>query len=152
MAKRVFILLMIVSLTAFISSCGKEVGEAGIIKGDSYQTEGWIDDNTFQVSAIGTWPEDKADAKKVIKMNLAEEGAVLKAQTRIMEKFKGYALKAKGGAESGASLGEVAVKTIEGYAKGGSVIKKTFDDELNCEVLYRVEAKGLKKMAEAGFE
>ncbi len=152
MLKRFFILLAIINMVAFISSCGKEVGEAGIIKGESYQQEGWVDDDTFRVSAIGTWPEELADAKKVIKMNRALEGATLKAQTIVMEKFKGYALKAKSGAESGVGLGEVAIKKIEGVAKGGSVIKKTFDEEYNCEVLYEINSKGLKKMADASFE
>ena len=70
----------------------------------------------------------------------------------MMEIFKGYALKAKGGAESGVGLGEVALKKIEGYAKGGAIVKVTYDEEDNCSIVYRVHAKGLKKMAEAGFE
>ena len=152
MLRKILFLVVALSMLAFVTGCGKEVGESGIIKGESFQTEGWVDDDTFRVSAIGTWPEDLADAKKVVKMNRALEGATLKAQTAVMEKFKGYALKAKGGAESGVGLGEVAVKTIEGYAKGGSVVKKTYDEEFNCEVLYEVHSKGLRKKADASFE
>lgn len=152
MSKRIFLLIITVALLSFIIGCGSEPGTETYIKGEDYETEGFLDDETFQVIAEGTWPDDMENAKKVIKRNRAKEGALLKAQTRVMELFKGYALKAKGGAESGVGLGEVALKTIEGYGKGGAVVKTTFDEEDNCALVYRIHQKGLKKKAEAGFE
>jgi len=152
MGKRLLLLSMVVVLFAFIMACGSEPGTDTYVKGEDYVTEGFLDDDTFQVVAEGTWPDELANARQVIKRNRAKEGALLKAQTRVMEMFKGYALKAKGGAESGVGLGEVALKNIEGYGKGGSIVKTTYDEEDNCSVVYRVHANGLKKMAEAGFE
>ncbi len=149
--KKLLVLLVVMTLAA-LSGCGGEVGTDTYIKGEDFVTEGFLDDDTFQVVAEGTWPEEDANARKVIRRNKAKEGAILKAQTRCMELFKGYSLKAKGGAESGVGLGEVALKTIEGYGRGGSLVKTTFDEEDNCSVVFRVHAKGLKKMAEAGFE
>lgn len=146
------LLVLTIAVISFITACSSDPGTETYIKGEDYETEGFLDDDTFQVVAEGTWPDELANARKVIKRNRAKEGATLKAQTRIMEKFKGYALKAKGGAESGVGLGEVAIKTIDGYAKGGAIVKTTFDEEDNCSIVYRVQAKGLKKMAEAGFE
>ncbi len=151
--KRSLILLVVLSFIAVLCGCGGGgPGTESYIKGENYETEGFLDDDTFQVIAEGTWPEEDASAKKVIKRNKAKEGALLKAQTRCMELFKGYALKAKSGAESGVGLGEVALKTIEGYGRGGSIIKTTFDEEDNCSLVFRVHARGLKKMAEAGFK
>ncbi len=149
--KKLLVLLVVMTLAA-LSGCGGEVGTDTYIKGEDFVTEGFLDDDTFQVVAEGTWPEEDANARKVIRRNKAKEGATLKAQTRCMELFKGYSLKAKGGAESGVGLGEVALKTIEGYGRGGSLVKTTFDEEDNCSVVFRVHARGLKKMAEAGFE
>ena len=151
--KRSLILLVALSLIAVLYGCGGGgPGTESYIKGEDYETEGFLDDDTFQVIAEGTWPEEDVSARKVIRRNKAKEGALLKAQTRCMEKFKGYALKAKSGAESGVGLGEVALKEIDGYGRGGSIIKTTFDEEDNCSVVYRVHARGLKKMAEAGFK
>ena len=76
---------------------------------------------------------------------------MIKAETRVMEKFKGYALQAKGGAESGVGLGEVALKQIDGYAKGGRIVKTTYDADDNCSVVYRIQSKGLKKQSQDGF-
>ncbi|MDD5065467.1 MAG: hypothetical protein PHF84_00325 [bacterium] len=152
MSKKILFFLFAGALLSFMVGCGSEPGTESYIKGDDYQTEGFLDDDTFQVIAEGTYPEELENAKKVIKRNRAKEGALLKAQTRAMELFKGYALKAKGGAESGVGLGEVALKTIDGYGKGGNIVKTTYDEEDNCSVVYRIEKKGLKKMAEAGFE
>jgi len=152
MCKKLLILILSIAVITFITGCGSEPGTETYVKGEDYVTEGFLDDDTFQVVAEGTWPDELANAKKVIKRNRAKEGALLKAQTRVMEIFKGYALKAKGGAESGVGLGEVALKKIEGYAKGGAIVKVTYDEEDNCSIVYRVHAKGLKKMAEAGFE
>ncbi len=152
MSKKFYSLFFLLVVAAFIiGSCGSEPGTETYIKGEDYTTEGFLDDDTFQVVAEGTWPEELKNARRVIKRNRAKEGALLKAQTRVMEMFKGYALKAKGGAESGVGLGEVAIKRIEGFAKGGQIVKTTYDDEDNCSIVYRIHAKGLKKMAEAGF-
>lgn len=152
MVKRLLILMITISLMAFLISCGSDPGTETYVEGEDYVTEGFLDDETFQVVAEGTWPDELANARKIIKRNRAKEGALLKAQTRVMELFKGYALKAKSGAESGVGLGEVAIKKIEGYGRGGSIVNTTYDEEDNCSVVYRLHSDNLKQMAEAGFE
>ncbi len=152
MVKKLLMFVLVAVLLTFIVGCGSKPGTETYIKGENYETEGFLDDDTFQVVAEGTWPDDLANAKTVVQRNRAKEGALLKAQTRVMEMFKGYALKAKGGAESGVGLGEVALKTIEGEAKGGDIVKTTFDEENNAAIVYRIQKKGLKKLAEAGFK
>lgn len=152
MVKRLLILMITIGLMAFLTGCSSDPGTETYVEGEDYVTEGFLDDETFQVVAEGTWPDELANARKIIKRNRAKEGALLKAQTRVMELFKGYALKAKSGAESGVGLGEVAIKKIEGYGRGGSIVKTTYDEEDNCSVVYRLHAGNLKQMAEAGFE
>jgi hypothetical protein len=66
----------------------------GAIKGKEIITEGWIDDDTFQVIA---WGEASPDAVGEAQWrNQAKEGAQMMAEKRVIEKFKGYVLESKG--------------------------------------------------------
>ena len=59
MFKKVTIISIIVSMMAF-TACRKSASNNPMIKGDveSYKTEGWIDDDTFQVRALGAAAQD----------------------------------------------------------------------------------------------
>ncbi|MFC2061327.1 hypothetical protein ACFLUV_02335 [Elusimicrobiota bacterium] len=128
---------------------GKKMG--GVIKGKEVFTEGWIDDNTFQVVAWGeASPEATGEAQW---RNQAKEGAQMMAEKRIIEKFKGYALEASGYTEDGANVMMIVTKDVEGVAKGGEIVKTTFNENSRaCEIVYRVSATNLKKRVEKGFE
>ena len=41
-------------------------------------------------------------------------------------------------------------KEFSGLVKGGTIVKETYDDDDNCEIIYQVEKKGLKKEVEGG--
>ncbi len=118
------------------------------IKEFDYSTEGFLDNDTFQVIAEGTWPEEDSAARRVIKRNKAKEKALIKAQARVKELFKGYALKVNQGRDPN----KTALKLIEGYSRGGSIIKTTYNEVDNCTIVYRVYSIGLKRMTESGFE
>jgi hypothetical protein len=134
---------------AFTAGCGQKMG--GSLKGEEMVTEGWIDENTFQVVA---WGEASPDAVGEARWrNQAKEGAQMMAEKRIIEKFKGYALEASGYTEDGANATVVVTKDVQGVAKGGEIVKTTFDRENRAaEIVYRVHGRNLKKRVENGFE
>ncbi|MBN2406099.1 MAG: hypothetical protein JXJ19_00220 [Elusimicrobia bacterium] len=141
-------LVLCVSLLALYGCGGKGMG--GAIKGKDIVTEGWIDDDTFQVIA---WGEASPDATGEARWrNQAKEGAQMMAEKRIVEKFQGYTLEANGYTEEGANVMVVVTKDVLGAVKGGEVVKTTFDaDNKAAEIVYRVTAKNLKKKV-ANFE
>ena len=110
-------------------------------------TEGWLDDDTFQCRAIGA---PNPDAKgKVRKMTQACEAAKIMAQYRIVELMVGVTIEGAANVDSG-ELGGIAIsKEFAGTVKGGAIIRTSHDDELNCEVTYRLHKNGLRKLAEA---
>ena len=73
------------------------------------------------------------------------------AQKTVIEKFKGARLEGAAGAADYASTGIAVMKEFGGLVKGGSVIKETYDEDDNCEVIYEIIARGLKKKVEAAF-
>lgn len=148
MRKLVVLGLCVLIASSFVG-CGKRMG--GAIKGQQMITEGWIDDNTFQVIA---WGEANPDAVGEAQWrNQAKEGAQMMAEKRIIEKFKGYALEASGYTEDGANVMVVVTKDVQGVAKGGEIANLVFDKENKaCEITYRVSGRNLKKRVLKGFE
>ncbi|MDH4198801.1 MAG: hypothetical protein OEV66_00320 [Spirochaetia bacterium] len=137
--------ILIISLTA---SCGDTTDT--MIKGKSYKTEGWINDDTFVVTALGA---PAPDAKGLVKRRTqSKEAAIIMAQKMIVEKMIGAQLKGASAVKDGESAGIVVTKEFEGMVKGGSVEKITYDEDDNCEVLYQVEGRGLKKRAALEIE
>ena len=114
--------------------------------GVDYITEGWLDDNTFQVRAIGA---PNVSAKGFVKRRTqAEEAALLSAQKRVIEILVGADIKGSSASQDG-ELDTVALKKqFQSFIKGGLIVKKTFDTSDNCEVTYRIHADALKEKAE----
>ena len=123
----------------------------GAIDGKSMKTEGWLDDETFQVIAWGEASDDVVGEARW--RNQAKEGAQMMAEKRIIEKFKGYALEANGYTEEGGNVVVVVSKDVQGVARGGEIVSLTFDKESRaCEIVYRVQGKNLKKRVKQGFQ
>ncbi|MDA3792960.1 MAG: hypothetical protein PF545_04815 [Elusimicrobia bacterium] len=131
------------------SGCGSKMG--GQIKGDKVKTEGWLDDDTYQVIA---WGEASPDVVGEARWrNQAKEGAQMMAEKRIMEKFKGYSLEAQGYTEEGGNVMVTVTKDVAGVAKGGEIVQTTFDKESRAaEIVYRVHGRNLKRRVENGFQ
>ena len=139
------IFLMLIFASLFV--CGG-ASTRSQLKGDveNYETEGWLDDNTFQVRALGA-PNPSAKGF-VRRRTQSEEAALLSAQKRVIELLVGAKIAGASGSESGESTGIAITKEFEGVVKGGAIKRKSFDADDNCEIVYRIHAKGLKKMAE----
>ncbi len=151
MVKKLIILSLAFSLVG-VSACRKGAKDRSMLKGETqdFITEGWLDDNTFQVRAIGA-PNPKARGF-VRRRTQSEESALLAAQKRVVELMVGAQITGASGSDSGESTGIAITKEFEGHVKGGSILKKTFDQDDNCEIVYRIHAKGLKKMAETAVK
>lgn len=113
----------------------------------SYQSEGWIDDETFQVRALGA-PNPDAEGK-VKRRTQSKDAALLAAQARVIELLLGARVQAASGSLDGESTGVAISKEFEGFIKGGSIVELIYDTEDNCEIVYRIHAKSLKKKAKA---
>lgn len=141
--KRIFVLISAILAGVFIVSCEST---DSMIKGKTYKTEGWIDDNTFRVTALGA---PSPDAKGMVKRKTqARESAIIMAQKRVLEKMIGAELKGASAVKDGESAGVVVTKEFSGMVKGGSVIEETYDEDDNCQVVYEVTGRGLKKRAQ----
>jgi hypothetical protein len=148
--RKLFALGISCMMLLLLSGCGgKKMG--GAIEGEKIYTEGWLNDDTYQVIA---WGEASPDAVGVAQWrNQAKEGAQMMAEKRVIEKFKGYALEANGYTENGANVMVVVTKDVQGTARGGEIVRTTFDNKNKaCEMIYRVSAKNLKKRIKEGFK
>lgn len=119
---------------------------SSMIDGDSFQTEGWLDEDTFQVRTLGA--PNVGATRYVQRRTQASEAALLSAQKRLIELLVGAEIQGACGSDSGESTGCAIVKEFQGHLKGGVIVKKTFDKDDNCEIVFRTRAKGLRKMAE----
>ncbi|MDH5719967.1 MAG: hypothetical protein OEZ13_05015 [Spirochaetia bacterium] len=142
----VFTAVMLSAFMLFSGACGGT--QESQLDGDSYTTEGWLDDDTFQVVALGA---PAPDAKGLVKRKTqAKEAALLSAQKRVVELFVGARIAGASGSDSGESTGIAITKEFEGLVKGGEIAKITYDEEHNCEIVYRVRAENLKDRVESG--
>ncbi|MCP4132190.1 MAG: hypothetical protein GY754_14560 [bacterium] len=121
-------------------------GVAPDIDFQAQKTLGWINADTYRGVGKAT-PAPNAQGKSERRMS-SKEAALLDAQYRIIEKFIGSRLTATGNLHSNkTSKKEKFFKIV----KAGKIIKATYDNEDNCEIIYEIEAKGLRKMVEQGL-
>ena len=150
MIKKLIIAVATVSMLSLIA-CGSSQDRI-MLKGEteSFRTEGWLDGDTFQVRALGA---ANPKLKRFVQRRTAsEEAALLAAQKRAIELMIGSKIKGASGSQSGELTGLVITKEFEGRIKGGAIVKKTFNEDDDCELVWRIHRKGLKKEAEAEIE
>lgn len=144
--KKLFLMTLVLAMGLVFTSCGGgKIG--GTVQGDTFKGEKWVDDNTFQLAASGV-----ANSKlknKVQRRESAKRAAILNAQYQVLEKFKGSKIEGAAGMSDFESTGIAIAQEIQGVVKGGSVKSFTYDEEDNCEIIYEVKAKGLKKKVQA---
>lgn len=145
MKKLLFTGIAVVTAVAFFA-CAP--GKSQIKDGESFISEGWVDDNTFRVTAVGVPKEGLTN--KYQRRGTAKEAALIMAQKRVIEKFVGARVEGAAGAADMASTGIAVRKEFAGFVRGGTIVKETYDEDQNCEVVYQVEKKGLKKEVMGG--
>jgi len=147
--KKLFLVGLAISLGIVFAftSCGGGNKIGGTVKGKTYKTEGWIDEDTYRIAAAGV-PNSKL-SNRVQRQESAKRAAILNAQYQVLEKFKGSTIEGASGMSDFESTGIAIAQEVGGVVKGGSVVSATYDDEENCEIIYEVKAKGLKKKVSA---
>ncbi len=144
--KKLFAMALVLSIGLVFTACGGgKIG--GQVEGEKFKTESWVDDNTYRLASAGV-----ANSKlknKVQRRESAKRAAILNAQYQVLEKFKGSKIEGAAGMSDFESTGIAIAQEIQGTVKGGSVVSATYDEEDNCEIIYEVKAKGLKKKVAA---
>jgi len=140
--------VVLAGITAYNFSCGGTTDSQ--VKGQSYRSEGWVDDDTFRVTVMGLANQNiKRQAQKRI---LAKESALILAQKRIIEKMIGSNIRGASAVKDGESAGMVVTKEFEGMVKGGSIVNEKYTEEDDCEITYEIQSKGLKKKAQVEID
>lgn len=138
-------LLVIAGISFGLLSCSSKMG--GTVEGETFTTEGWIDDNTFRIAAAGV--ATRTLTNKVARRESSKRAAILNAQYQVIEKFKGSQIEGASGMSNFEMTGIAIAQELKALAKGGSVKKTTWDAEDNCEIIYEVYSKGLKSKVAA---
>ncbi len=146
--KKLLSIAAVLSISVIIAMTGCSSGQlGGTVEGESYTTEGWIDDNTYRIAATGA-PKSTL-SNRIQRQESAKRAAILNAQYQILEKFKGSKLEGASGMNDFEISGMAVAQEVQGTIKGGSVTKVTYDEEQNCEIIYEIKAKGLKNKVSA---
>lgn len=140
-----FIVLFGIALIA--PSCSSEK-KIGMMEGDSYRTQGWIDENTFRIAARGAYPKGDDEENPIVRQEMAKRAAILSAQYQVLEKFTGAKVTGAAGMKDFRTTGIAVSQEVAGSIRGGSVYSEKYDDN-GCEVIYEVKAKGLQKKVQA---
>ena len=146
--KKLFLIGLTISMgLAFaLTSCGgSKIG--GMVEGETFKNEGWLNDDTYRIAASGV-PNSRL-TNKIQRRESAKRAAILNAQYQVLEKFKGSKIEGAAGMSDFESSGIAIAQEVSGMVKGGSVVTATYDDQDNCEIIYEVKAKGLKKKVSA---
>ena len=145
--KRIFCLSIALMMGVAFIACGPK-GQGGMVKGESFMSEGWVTPDIFRVTATGVSKEGLTN--KIQRRGTAKEAALIMGQKRVLEKFVGARLEGAAGAADYASTGIAIAKEFGGTVKGGTIVKETYDEEDNCEIIYQIEKKGLRSTVEGG--
>jgi len=149
--KRILVLWIAIALVlpVALTSCAggkKRSGLGGQVEGESFVTEGWDGDNIYRTTATGSPGAKFKEKSAVIQKNAAKEAARLLAVNNVLKKFKGEKIEAASGMANFETTGIAVSSEVEGFVRGGSIIKETYNEEYDCEIVYEVRAQNLKKM------
>ena len=144
----IFALIISAGVVIGLTSCGGAGKIGGTVEGESIKTEGWIDDDTFQISAAGVPTQTLTNV--VQRKESAKRSAILNAWYQVIEKFVGSKIEGAAGMKDFELTGIAVSQELKSIVKGGSAKKVTWDDDQNCEVIFEVKAKGLKRKVTAG--
>ena len=88
----------------------------GTVEGETFTTEGWIDDDTFRIAAAGV--PTKTLTNKVQRKEASKRAAILNAQYQVIEKFKGSKIEGASGMENFEMTGIAVAQELKAVCKG----------------------------------
>ncbi len=131
---------LIIFISAILAACGSSP------QTEISDSEGWVNENTYRVTAVGTIQPHHLSLPLPTRQTLACESAIIMAQTRMLEKFVDAGIAEVQGTVDTAAVGRNIRKYFTGTIRGGDVLRKTFNEETSeCEVIYSLTSPGLKR-------
>ncbi len=108
-------------------------------------SKGWIDNNTYAIIAVGRPVRTHANARQL--KNSARRAAVMNARFKILKRFKALnRRKSSKGDPPRTRLKQTIM--IRDIIKNGKVVYEKFDQRHNCEIIYQIRHKELKRLIE----
>lgn len=136
--------IVILAALLMFSAAGCKSTDPGKTAGKS--PDGWADDNTYITAAIGVPVKKLTDIES--RKKSAKRSAILNAQFQVIEGFKNTAYRPANYMEYNVTWikeGMEKREKIYTAAKNGVIDKESYDGEQNCEIVYKVYDKDLKK-------
>jgi hypothetical protein len=140
------VMLLVSTILFGTAQCSILPGRGGSDQVETLES-GWADDDTFRITMAG---EASKTAGPDEWKQSARRAAVLNAQYRMLEQFKGYKLEAATGIEAVDPGGFAVTKQLKKLVKEGIVVRERYDEEIRaCEVQLEVREKALKRLIQA---
>jgi hypothetical protein len=149
MNKKFAIILFFITLITFNCNTASQQPIGSSLNAKATISEGWVDENTFRIVALGA-PKELLKSK-VKRRITSKEAAVIMAQKIIVERFKGSTISGETTTSDGETINMLSKKSFIGVVRGGYVVQESFDEEDNCEIIYEIQSKGLKARTGAGI-
>ena len=142
-------LLSLILISAFVVSFTVSCGEK--------PSEGWIDDNTYQLKISGMWdreryyvegttPVDGKEAKPSIMLRQdAKTAAKVQAMRNFQEKM-GAQIKSKTGVEDGKLIGDVIQSAMSGVTISPMAVKEEYMESHDAMITYQFSSQGLRQL------
>jgi hypothetical protein len=129
------VILFLVSalIGGILSSCGKS----------SHIRERWVDNDTYRIRSRGVPPIEETNI--IRRKTASKRVALLNAQYLIIEKYGPKTSIEGEGVSNTANDDSVIYYEFKVIIKGGEIIKLVYDKEQNCEIIYEIKGKNLKK-------
>ncbi len=156
--KDILLLLIAVVLFSTIFSCRTEQTSyepprtytpppppvtSGPVQGETFVSEGWVNDNTFVESAVGM--PKAGSVEQIQRRATAKEAAILSAQKKVVEKFVGSRISGIVGVTDIMATGVAIQKEFSGTVRNYTIVKETYDQNDNCQILFQVQEDNLKQ-------
>lgn len=147
--KKLMIIIFLFFVSCMITTQQNNTQLTEQIHGKQVVTEGWVDDDTFRTIAVGI---PKASLENKMKRKItSKEAALTMAQRNILNKFRGASITSKAEVSEGETKSLIVTRELKGVISGGQIIKETYDEEDNCEIIYEIRSVGLRKRIEDGM-
>ncbi len=137
-----YLLLMVtVSLNECSSTSDSKSGALKVTDTEKLIAVAWVDDNTIRVKSTGIYKGGDSALRK----EESKKSAIKEAQIAVIEKFITERVYSSGMKVDPKNTGVDIVKEFGVIVKSGVVIKERYGQNEDCELIYEVQSKDLKK-------
>ncbi|MCP4137625.1 MAG: hypothetical protein GY754_42045 [bacterium] len=145
--KLMVVLVFTMAVIASMIGCNTTGGVTSSLEGNpELYTEGkWLSPHVYVISATGAPGKPGEGKSRTTRRDLSREVARLIAVHKALIKFKGERVKAISAMGNYELTGIAVAAETEGTIKGGSVEKVFYNENDECQVIFKIEGKDLRK-------